>query len=162
MVHEFIRQRLGDNFQILMQSERRGKSAALNFALKSCDGEVVVISDADCFWPSDILQNALPFLADPTVGAVSGPKILLNSEQSWVTKSENTYLNSMNLMKLGESKVGSTLLFEGGYSAYKREALNSFDPYKTHRKWIQNFTYSRSSILFLLSNNMERKNDHKN
>jgi cellulose synthase/poly-beta-1,6-N-acetylglucosamine synthase-like glycosyltransferase len=37
----------------------------------------------------------------------------------------------MNLLKLGESKVGSTLLFEGGFSAYKREALTSFDPYNT-------------------------------
>jgi len=131
IVREFIRQHLENNFQILTQSERKGKSAALNFALKSCDGEVIVVSDADCFWPSNILENALPFLADPTVGAVSGPKILLNSEQSWVTKSENAYLNSMNLMKLGESKVGSTLLFEGGFSAYKREVLVSFDPYNT-------------------------------
>jgi cellulose synthase/poly-beta-1,6-N-acetylglucosamine synthase-like glycosyltransferase len=131
IVREFIRQHLENNFQILTQSERKGKSTALNFALKSCDGEVIVVSDADCFWPSNILENALPFLADPSVGGVSGPKILLNSDQSWVTKSENAYLNSMNFMKLGESKVGSTLLFEGGFSAYKREALNLFDPYNT-------------------------------
>jgi cellulose synthase/poly-beta-1,6-N-acetylglucosamine synthase-like glycosyltransferase len=34
-------------------------------------------------------------------------------------------------MKLGQSKSGSTLFFEGGFSAYKREALSSFDPYST-------------------------------
>jgi cellulose synthase/poly-beta-1,6-N-acetylglucosamine synthase-like glycosyltransferase len=131
IVYEFIRQHPESNIQVLRQDERLGKSAALNFALKNCEGEVIIVSDADCFWPSDILEKALPFLADPNVGAISGPKILLNSDQSWVTKSEDAYLNSMNLLKLGESKVASTLLFEGGFSAYRREALTSFDPYNT-------------------------------
>jgi cellulose synthase/poly-beta-1,6-N-acetylglucosamine synthase-like glycosyltransferase len=131
VVNQFIKQHPEWNIQILTESERKGKSAALNFALKKCEGEVIIISDADCFWPSDILEKALPFLADPTVAAVSGPKILLNPNQTWVTKSEDAYLSSMNLMKLGESKVGSTLLFEGGFSAYKKEALASFDPYNT-------------------------------
>jgi len=116
---------------ILVEKKRRGKSAALNAALKRCEGNVIVISDADCFWPSDILMKSLPFLTDPTVGAVSGPKKLLNSESSSVTKSEEVYLRSMNLIKLGESKFCCTMLFEGGFSAYKREILDSFDPYNT-------------------------------
>jgi len=131
IVYEFIRQNPESNIQVLRQNERLGKSAALNFALKNCEGEVIVVSDADCFWPSDILVKALPFLADPVVAAVSGSKILLNPNQSWVTRSEKAYLNSMNLLKLGESKTGSTLLFEGGFSAYKKEVLVSFDPYNT-------------------------------
>jgi len=131
IVYEFIRQNPESNIQVLRQNERLGKSAALNFALKNCEGEVIVVSDADCFWPSDILVKALPFLADPAVGAISGPKILLNPNQSWVTRSEEAYLNSMNLLKLGESKVASTLLFEGGFSAFKRGILASFDPYDT-------------------------------
>lgn len=127
----FIEQHPESNIQILIESERRGKSAALNFALKKCEGDVVIISDADCFWPSDILEKALPFLADSNVGAISGPKVLLNAEDSWVTRTEDIYLTSSNIIRLGESKVCSTLLFEGGFSAYKREVLESFDPYNT-------------------------------
>jgi len=130
-VNDFVKQHPEVNIKILIENKRRGKAAALNFALKECEGAVVIVSDADCFWPSDILEKALPFLADPNVGAVSGPKILLNPEESWVTKTENFYLNSMNKVRLGESKVYSTLLFEGGFSAYKREVLESFDPYNT-------------------------------
>jgi cellulose synthase/poly-beta-1,6-N-acetylglucosamine synthase-like glycosyltransferase len=37
----------------------------------------------------------------------------------------------MNLMKLGESKECSTIFFEGGFSAFKREMLDGFDPYNT-------------------------------
>ena len=131
VVSDFIRQHPNLKIQVLVERERRGKSAALNLALKHCKGDVVIVSDADCFWPPDILHKALPFLADPNVGAILGPKILLNAQQSWVTKTEDAYLKSMNLMKLGESKLSSTLLFEGGFSAYKREVLESFDPYQT-------------------------------
>ncbi len=131
IVNEFVKQHPEVNIQVLAENERKGKSTALNFALKRCEGDVVVVSDADCFWPSDILNKALPFLADPNVGAISGPKILLNPEQSWITKTEDAYLTSANLIKLGESKIGSTLLFEGGFSAYKKEAIEAFDPYNT-------------------------------
>jgi len=130
-VYGFVRGHTNLNIKVLVEKERKGKSSALNLALENCTGDVVIVSDADCFWPSDILRKALPFLADPDVGAISGPKILLNSQQSWVTKTEDAYLNSMNLMKLGESKVASTIFFEGGFSAYKREVLDSFDPYNT-------------------------------
>lgn len=119
------------NILVLIEREKKGKSAALNFALEHCLGDVIIISDADSFLPSDILKKALPFLADPKVGAISGPKILLNPEHSLVTKMENAYLNSLNLIRLGESKIGSTLFFEGGFSAYKKDVLDSFDPYNT-------------------------------
>jgi len=131
IVNNFVRQHPEFKIQVLTESERKGKSAALNFALKRCEGDVIIVSDADCFWPSDILNKALSFLADPNVGAISGPKVLLNPEQSWVTKTEDAYLNSANLIKLGESKIGSTLLFEGGFSAYKKEVIEAFDPYNT-------------------------------
>jgi len=119
------------SFRVLAEKERKGKSHALNYALGFCAGDVIVVSDADCFWPSDILEKAVPFLADPLVGAVSGPKILLNSDQSWVTRIETDYLMSANVLRLGESKVGSTVFFEGGFSAFKRRAFDEFDPYKT-------------------------------
>lgn len=131
IVKDFIASNPENNIQILVEEERKGKSAALNFALKNCKGDVVIVSDADCFWPSDILEKALPFLADPSIGAVSGPKVLLNPDQTWVTRTESAYLHSMNMVRVGESKVSSTLLFEGGFSAYKRELLDSFDPYNT-------------------------------
>jgi len=131
VVNDFVKRHPESNTKVLVESKRKGKSAALNFALKYCEGEIIIVSDADCFWPSDILQKALPFLADPDVGAVSGRKILLNSRDSWVTKTEDDHLNIMNIMRLGESKVCSTPFFEGGFSAYKKELLESFDPYNT-------------------------------
>jgi len=117
--------------KMLVENERKGKSVALNTALSACDGEVVIVSDADCFWPSNILKESLPYLSDPAIGAISGPKKLLNPEDTWTTRNESRYLESMNLMKLGESKMSSTIFFEGGFSAYKKTLLEAFDPYHT-------------------------------
>jgi len=130
-VRKFVNENPEKPLRILMENERKGKSHALNYALSQCTGDVIVVSDADCFWPSDILEKAVPFLADQSVGAVSGPKILLNSNQTWITRMETAYLKSANALRLGESKAGSTLFFEGGFSAFKREAFEGFDLYRT-------------------------------
>ncbi len=131
IVNDFVKNHREIKTDVLIEKERSGKSGALNLALKQCSGDVIIVSDADCFWPSVILEKALPYLADSEVVAISGPKILLNPKQSWVTKTEDSYLNSVNLVKLGESKIGSTLLFEGGFSAYKKGVVKAFDPYNT-------------------------------
>lgn len=127
----FLDQNKKFNIKIIVEKERKGKSHALNTALSYCKGEIIIVSDADCFWPKDILSKAIPCLADPTVGVIGGPKILFNANQSWITRMEQSYLKSANEMRLGESKAFSTLFFEGGFSAFKHEVLESFDPYET-------------------------------
>lgn len=117
--------------KLISESKREGKSVALNTALNHATGELIVVSDADSFYPNDILQKSVPYLSDPKVGAISGPKFLLNGHSFKVAKDEENYLRLMNLTKLGESKTGFTPLFEGGFSAFKRGVLTSFDPYNT-------------------------------
>lgn len=131
IIKQFLAKEPQANVKVLIEKSRKGKSNALNYALNHCSGDVVIVSDADCFWPADVLDKAMPFLADPMVGAISGPKILLNSEQTWVTRMEEAYLRSANFLRVGESKSGSTVFFEGGFSAFKKEALDRFDAYET-------------------------------
>ena len=131
IVQQFCEKNSDANLRLIAEKERKGKSHALNSALEQCKGEIIIVSDADCFWPSDILEKAIPFLADPSVGVIGGPKILMNAEQTWVTRMEEQYLRSANSLRLGESKAGSTVFFEGGFSAFKKNAINGFDPYKT-------------------------------
>lgn len=131
IIQKFCRENPQTTVKVLVEDERKGKSHALNYALDHCSGEVIIVSDADCFWPSDILEKAMPFLADETVGVVGGPKILLNSSQTWVTRMERGYLESANFLRLGESKAGSTVFFEGGFCAFKKKVVDRFDPYGT-------------------------------
>ena len=126
-VEDFIKRNPNPNIRLIRQNPRAGKSVALNKALKMATNPIVIVSDADTRWPLGILQKALPYLSDPRIGAVTGRGVNENAEKSWVTKAENVYLRFANLLRLGESKIHSTIRFEGGFCAYKRDAFGSFD-----------------------------------
>lgn len=126
-VNKFLSSHHGLDMTVFNSVGRRGKADCLNFALKHATGEIIVISDADCFWPSDILLKAMPYLSDPHVAAVAGRELLLNNQQSWVTEGELAYNNFVQSVRLGESKVHSTVFFQGGFGAYNRAALEEFD-----------------------------------
>jgi cellulose synthase/poly-beta-1,6-N-acetylglucosamine synthase-like glycosyltransferase len=104
-----------------------GKTECLNKALKTLRSDVVVISDVDCFWPSDILTNALSYLSDPMVGAITARELLLNPADSWVTMGEQFYDKNIQSVRIGESKLHSTIFFQGGFAAYKRSDLSEFN-----------------------------------
>ena len=126
-VRGFQRLNTDVNVEVLDSSGRRGKTASLNLALNYAKGEVVVVSDADCFLSSNVLREALSFLADRSVGAVTGLELLLNPEESWVTEAEILYNDAVHTIRVGESKVYSTIFFQGGFGAYKRSLLDEFD-----------------------------------
>ena len=115
------------NIKFVEEKERKGKSNALNVALRYATGEIIVVSDADCFLFPDILEKSLQYLADQTVGAIVGREVLLNPNRTWVTKNEALYRDLMSCIRLGESKFYATIIFEGGFSAYKRTFLDEFD-----------------------------------
>ena len=115
------------NIKVVEHNLRTGKSVALNRALPFCSNDVVVVSDADTQWPEDMLQKTLPYLKDSKVGAVTCGGLNRNTGETWVTKSEDTYLHFTNLIRLGESKLHSTIRFEGGFCAFKKNAFDKFD-----------------------------------
>jgi len=126
-VLKFVKRHPELNIQVIKAKKRGGKSRALNLGLKRSTGEVVIVSDADCFWPCDILDKALPYLADPRIGAICGRSKNLNLNGSWVIKAENVYDNKMTQIQIGESKLHSTVQFVGGFGAYKKSVLDKFD-----------------------------------
>ena len=125
---KFLNQHPEMSVEILNETKRRGKSGVLNIALKRAKHDIVVMSDADAFWVQNILTETLPYLADPSVGAVIGRQKVLNSNQSWVTQIEENYLNlTFEVIRLGESKIHSTIIFHGLFGAYKRNVLREFN-----------------------------------
>ncbi len=116
------------NTEIISETGRKGKSGVLNLALKHAKHDIVIMSDADAFWIPNIITNAIPYLADPTIGAVIGRQKVLNSDQSWITETEEAYLNlTFEVIRLGESKIHSTVIFHGLFAAYKRNVLAEFN-----------------------------------
>ncbi len=127
LVENFIKNNPELGIKIIKQVEHEGKSAALNKALLTTTHEIVIVTDADTTWQKDLLKKALPYLSDSKIGAITCGGVNTNSDQSWVTKAEKSYLNLANLIRLGESKAHSTIRFEGGFCAYKKGAFDEFD-----------------------------------
>lgn len=113
--------------RLISENDRLGKSHALNTALDYAEGEIIATSDADSFWEGDALRNATSFFADPSVGAVTGREKLLNLEKSIHTMSEGIYRDFYYTLRLGESKIHSTLIFQGELSLYRRSAFDRFE-----------------------------------
>jgi len=116
--------------KIIEEEERSGKAKALNFALKNAEGQVIATSDADSYWESSALKKATSYLADPQVGALTGREEFLNLNQNVLTLAEGMYRNVYNKLRIGESKIHSTQIFQGELSLYKREAFEKFNDEK--------------------------------
>jgi poly-beta-1,6-N-acetyl-D-glucosamine synthase len=126
-VNEYIKNNPSQKISIFDSKEHLGKTGCLNCALRNVSADVVIISDADCFWPHDILQKALVYLSDPDVGAITARELLLNPKDTWVTVGEQFYNDTVQTMRVGESKLHSTLFFQGGFAAFKRSMLEGFN-----------------------------------
>jgi biofilm PGA synthesis N-glycosyltransferase PgaC len=115
------------SIKVLKQHERKGKANALNRGLQVSSNDIIVVTDADALLPPEIFRKAMPYMYDPTIGAITGLGEIRNSNQSWMNKTEKDYLGFMFLWRLGESKIHSTLRFEGVFCAFKRNAFSEFD-----------------------------------
>jgi len=106
--------------KVIRQGRRDGKARALNFALKSATEEILVIADADASWPGNALTEAVRWLSDPTVGAVSCLKKPLSAGPGGM---EEGYRRYYNTLRLGESKAFATPIFHGELAAFRRDLL---------------------------------------
>jgi len=114
---------------IVRESVRRGKAFALNNALKYATGDVVVITDADARWGSaNTLSNAISWLGDPSVGAVT---CLKKPAGRGVAGVEEGYREFYNVVRLAESKAHSTPVFHGELAAFRKSLLNEVGGFPT-------------------------------
>lgn len=127
IVDQYISEHPLPKIIVFDSKEHLGKIGCLNKALKSIQSDIVIISDADCFWQGDILQNALCYLSDSNVGAITARELLLNPGDTWVTLGEQFYDSTIQSIRIGESKLHSTIFFQGGFAAYKRSVLKEFN-----------------------------------
>lgn len=75
-----------ENVKVLERSVSNGKSSALNFGLRHCQGNVVAVFDADNVPACDALLNAAKYFRDAPVAAVQGRTLSINSAQNMLTQ----------------------------------------------------------------------------
>ena len=94
-----------------------GKSFAVNFALDNIESEFFVMLDADAILEKDAINKILRWFTVSDVGAVCGKistKSMSNGEE---------YRRRYNVIRIGESALDSTPIFEGSICAFRRSAI---------------------------------------
>ncbi|WP_291767676.1 glycosyltransferase [Caldivirga sp. UBA161] len=109
-----------------IKSPRMGKGHALNKALELASGNIIVTTDADSLWAKDSLINAVKWLINEQVGLVSCIKAPRGGGLT-----EDAYRRLYNNLRIGESKVHSSVVFHGELLAVKGNLLKSIGGFPT-------------------------------
>jgi len=105
--------------KLIVESERRGKSSAVNLILKNARGKIIVFTDADV----KILKNAIKKLVrhfnDAKVGAVGG-RLLPVLSGSYIDFWSAMSYRIMNARRKKQSENGSLINISGNLMAVRR------------------------------------------
>jgi cellulose synthase/poly-beta-1,6-N-acetylglucosamine synthase-like glycosyltransferase len=101
----------------VMQVSTPGKSFAVNFALEIIKSDFFVMVDTDAILTRDAISNILRWFSESDVGAVCG-KMSIDEIANGVE-----YRRRFNKIRLGESALNSTPIFEGSICAFRTSAI---------------------------------------
>jgi cellulose synthase/poly-beta-1,6-N-acetylglucosamine synthase-like glycosyltransferase len=115
------------NIVLLEQSVRRGKSEAINEALRRVRSEILILTDADVTFPPDSVSRLVEEIDRPEIGAVSGVEIPVG-ERSFLATLESGYRRVYTAVRLAEASSDTPFMCESELSAYKTELLEPLRP----------------------------------
>jgi cellulose synthase/poly-beta-1,6-N-acetylglucosamine synthase-like glycosyltransferase len=109
---------------VLHRPEREGKTQALNHAVEEASGEILFFSDANTMYEPSTLALMIRNFADPSVGGVSGRKVVLSEQDREATQGESAYWNYETSLKQAESLFGSIVTADGEIFAMRRSLFD--------------------------------------
>lgn len=121
----------GRGVRLFRVGENHGKVYALNLAVPTAGGEILVFSDADSTYAPDALRKLVRNLADPQVGAVTGEERRLAAEGR-AGLGESLYCRLDNQIKRLEGQIGSTVMVNGGFFALRRKLYPALPSHLVH------------------------------
>lgn len=109
------------NVTLLRQEPRAGKTSALNMAVPTAHGEVIVFSDANSIYDPEALTHLVANFSDPHVGYVSGKMVYMGTDGSMIGDGCSAYMKYENFLRRIETDLGSIVGVDGGIDAIRKE-----------------------------------------
>ncbi|HSC52255.1 MAG TPA: glycosyltransferase family 2 protein [Phnomibacter sp.] len=100
---DLVQEYYGDKVRILHQPKRMGKSAAINRAVASAQGEILVFSDANTILDSDALYLITRHFQTNDIGGVSGKKMVRAVTSAGAANEEGAYWKYESFLKQQDS-----------------------------------------------------------
>lgn len=107
--------------RLIRQTPRAGKTSALNLAMPTATGEIIVFSDANSLYAPDTVKNLVASLADPQVGYVTGRMVYKAPDGSLTGEGCSAYMRYENNLRAWETDLGSIVGVDGGVDAMRRD-----------------------------------------
>jgi cellulose synthase/poly-beta-1,6-N-acetylglucosamine synthase-like glycosyltransferase len=115
------------NLVLIEQLARRGKSEAINEAVRSVRSEIIVLTDADVTFPSRSVWKLVENFEGSEIGAVSGVEVPVGGK-SFLTGIEADYRRIYTAIRMAEAETDTPFMCESELSAYRRDLLEPLRP----------------------------------
>lgn len=103
------------------EDERKGLPYSLNKGYSIATGDIVVKTDCDAMLDEDALKRALSSFEDERIGCVTGKAVPIGSE------SEKIYRDLNTRIQLLESRIDSTIIAHGPFTAFRKKLVQKID-----------------------------------
>ena len=110
--------------RLLDFQDRQGKVNVLNRGIPLCNGDIILLSDANAMYNKECLQRILPHFIDPKVGCVAGEKRIADNNGS-ISKNEGFYWKLESKIKTLEDKVSTVIGADGACYAIRKSLFQT-------------------------------------
>lgn len=124
---EYLREQ--DDVELVVLQDQGGKNNALNAILPKAIGEILVYTDANIIFHSDVLKHTAKHYTDPKVGIVAAElEYTDDPSQTGVGKGTGLYWKYENAIKRFESQLGSVLVVSGALFSSRNGLIQQLNP----------------------------------
>ena len=124
-----LKQELAEQIRIKIIADKHlpTKASQTNEGIGASEGEIVVTTDADVFLHPDSIRALADSLSVSGIGAACSKQVPMEPSRNVISRTESSYRGLYDILRLGESNLHSTPIFNGGLSGYRKEALSRID-----------------------------------
>ena len=117
IVEEFIKKNKKYKIRLHKTVKHGGKTNAQNEAQKSVDSDILIMTDANCYFDKSAVKEIVACFKDPIVGYVCGATIYTNKDDNNTADSENTYWDFDSKCRDIESRIQTITAGDGNLYA---------------------------------------------
>jgi poly-beta-1,6-N-acetyl-D-glucosamine synthase len=109
--------------RLVRKHVNEGKAMALNDAIPLCNGELLMVMDADAMPHVDILKEMVPHFRSPRVAGVTGNPRVVNRDSFLSKLQAIEFASIISLMRRAQRVWGRIMTMSGVVGIFRREAL---------------------------------------
>jgi len=128
--NELVKKYENRGVKLFAFSERKGKQNTIYRTIPKCQGEIVVLTDANGMFRKDAIKKLVRNFADPHIGCVSGELKYKNPKGTPVGEGEGLYWKYEIWVKKLESRFQSLLGANGSIYAIRKNLYRPISPYR--------------------------------